>query len=74
MPGSWIRSIALIALATPLAGAEEPLRLADVLEEALRQNPAIAAARERAAAAGFLRSQAAAYDDPTVSWESWNAP
>lgn len=67
----------VLALARSSAGAEPSLpalRLADVLAEASERNPAIAAARERAKAASFMPAQASAYDDPMLSWESWNAP
>ena len=67
----------VVALARPSAGDEQtpaPLRLGDVLAQARSQNPAIAAARERAKAAGFAPVQASAYDDPTVSYEAWNTP
>src|SRR5258706_16120054 len=75
MLGSWIRCcVAIASLAASLARAEEPLRLADVLDEARRQSPAIAAARERAKAASFMPAQASAYDDPTLGWEAWDAP
>jgi outer membrane protein TolC len=75
MLGSWIRSIAAVSvIAAPLARAAEPLRLADVLESARRQNPALAAARARLAAARLKPVAAAAYDDPVASWEAWNAP
>ena len=51
-----------------------PLRLADVLEAARQANPAVHAARERARAAAAVPARSAAYDDPVVSWESWNIP
>lgn len=58
------------------AGAEvsEPLRLTDVVAEARQQNPEVRAARERARAAAAVPPQVSALDDPTFSWESWNAP
>ncbi len=67
----------LLALARPSPGEERPtaaLRLADVLDQARERNPALAAARARAAGARYAPEQASAYDDPTLSWEAWNAP
>jgi cobalt-zinc-cadmium efflux system outer membrane protein len=66
----------VVALARPSASGEQAgtLRLADVLAQARSQNPAIAAARERAKAASFAPVQASAYDDPTIGYEAWNAP
>lgn len=52
----------------------EVLRLADVLEQARQQNPGLAAAHARAEGARYVPEQASAYDDPTLSWEAWNAP
>ena len=66
-----------VALARPSAGDDQApatLGLADVLAQARSQNPAIAAARERAKAASFAPVQASAYDDPTIGYEAWNAP
>ncbi len=54
--------------------ADDVLRLADVLAEARLRNPSVAAAVARARAAATMPAQASAYDDPTVSWEAWNAP
>jgi cobalt-zinc-cadmium efflux system outer membrane protein len=60
------------------ARAEEPppplLRLSDALEEALRANPRLQAARERASAARAEPARVSSYDDPVVSWEAWNTP
>lgn len=64
-------------LARPALATEpkaERLRLSEVVEEARQHNPAIQAARERARAAAAMPVRAAAYDDPTLSWESWNIP
>lgn len=58
--------------------ADEPapaaLRLADVLEQALRANPGLVAARERARAARSAPARVSSYEDPVVSWEAWNTP
>lgn len=50
------------------------LRLADVLEQAHERNPEIRAARDRAAAAAAVPGRVRALDDPTFSYEVWNAP
>jgi cobalt-zinc-cadmium efflux system outer membrane protein len=54
--------------------AAVPLRLADVLEQARDRNPEIRAARARAAAAAAAPGRVRALDDPTFSYEVWNAP
>ncbi len=65
----------LFALLGSTAQAAEPrLYLADVLRDTRQHNPSILAARERARAAAALPARAAAWDDPVVSWETWNAP
>jgi outer membrane protein TolC len=68
-------SLALV-LARPVEGAEKPapLRLDDVVAEAQAANPAILSARERARAAAAMPARVSAWDDPTVSYESWNFP
>src|SRR5947208_8242583 len=70
---------AVAALGCPLARAEElpasgPLPLGDVVAYARAHNPELEAARQRQAAARAVPAQAAAWDDPTVSAESWNSP
>lgn len=72
-----ILSALALALAARLASAgttTTPLGLDDVIAEAQAQNPTIHAARERARAAAAMRARVSAWDDPTVSWESWNFP
>lgn len=61
---------------TPLARAESTpaLRLETVLAEALQRNPEVRAARARAQAMAAVPARVSAYDDPTLSWEAWNAP
>ena len=54
--------------------AAVPLRLADVLEQARDRNPEIRAARARAVAAAAVPGRVRALDDPTFSYEVWNAP
>ena len=67
-------SIALaLGLVAPSA-ADEPLRLADTIAIALRDNPAIAGAGQRADALRTRPAQVSAFDDPTLSWEAWDIP
>ena len=68
-------SFALV-LARLVEGADKPapLRLDDVVAEAQAANPTILAARERARAAAAMPARVSAWDDPTVSYESWNFP
>src|SRR5258705_7488285 len=76
----WRRTIVVQVLGTLIASAAwageqpAPLPLEAVLAEARTRNPEIQAARERAGALASLPAQAAAWDDPTLSWEAWNAP
>jgi outer membrane protein, heavy metal efflux system len=51
-----------------------PLRLADLLEEARRKNPAVAAAREQARGDAASVEAASAIDDPMVMVQLWNMP
>ena len=67
-------AFAVLLLAPPARAAEAPLRLADVLAEARERNPEIHAARARADAAAAVPTRARALDDPTFSYELWNAP
>src|SRR5262249_4972517 len=50
------------------------LALDDVVAYARAHSPALEAARRRASAAEAVPARAAAYDDPTFSYEAWNAP
>jgi outer membrane protein, heavy metal efflux system len=52
----------------------EVLTLEAVLAYAQEHNPAIRVAKSRLLAAQKVPAQASAYDDPTASWEAWNAP
>jgi cobalt-zinc-cadmium efflux system outer membrane protein len=72
----FLVSTALVLTLARLAeGAEpEPLRLDDVVAAAEAANPTIVAARARARAAAAMPARVSAWDDPTVSWESWNFP
>jgi outer membrane protein, heavy metal efflux system len=67
----------LLLGAETVAHAEVPgarLKLADVLEQARASNPEIRVARERATAAAAVPGRVRALDDPTFSYEVWNAP
>jgi outer membrane protein, heavy metal efflux system len=63
-----------LVLAGASADAAERLRLADAIAEARARNPALAAARSRATAAAAVPARVRALDDPTFSYELWNAP
>ena len=52
----------------------EVLTIEAALAYARHHNPAIGAARSRVQAAQKVPAQASAYEDPMLSWESWNAP
>jgi outer membrane protein TolC len=73
----FVVSTALVLALARFAEASETaprLRLDDVIAEAQAANPSIRAARERARAAAAIPARVSAWDDPTVSWESWNFP
>jgi outer membrane protein, heavy metal efflux system len=53
---------------------DEVLKLGEVLAYAQEHNPAIRVAKSRLLAAQKVPAQASAYEDPMVTWESWNAP
>jgi outer membrane protein, heavy metal efflux system len=63
-----------LVLAGASADAAERLRLADAIAEARARNPALAAAHARATAAAAVPTRVRALDDPTFSYELWNAP
>lgn len=62
------------ALVGDAGAADPPLALDAILTDARARNPELAAARERAAAMQQVPRQAAAWDDPMLSWEAWNTP
>ncbi|MGH7895123.1 MAG: TolC family protein [Candidatus Binatia bacterium] len=66
----------ILTLAPLLASASDggALTLVETVAAARAHNPRIAMARARARAAAAMPAQAAAYDDPVVSWEAWNIP
>jgi len=73
----FLASTALVLTLARLAegGAEsQPLRLDEVIAAAEAANPTIVAARARTRAAAAMPARVSAWDDPTVSWESWNFP
>lgn len=72
-----IRRGLLLAVLTVLARpvhAEDALHLDQVVEEARAHNPEIQAARAMGEAAAAIPAKAAALDDPTFTYETWNAP
>jgi outer membrane protein, heavy metal efflux system len=52
----------------------EVLTLEAALAYARHHNPAIGAARSRVQAAQKVPAQASAFEDPMVTWETWNSP
>ncbi|MEA2627277.1 MAG: outer membrane protein heavy metal efflux system [Candidatus Binatota bacterium] len=56
------------------AETQERLRLSQLIEAARAANPAIGEAEARRDAAAAMPVQAAAWDDPVVTYEAWNAP
>ena len=76
-PGSVQRVAAaagLLLLLAARAGADGPLRLADVVQAARQQSPQLEAARLRAKAAATLPAQVSTWEDPVISHEAWNFP
>jgi outer membrane protein TolC len=72
---SRVVTATFVLLVTALgAAAAPPLRLEEVVAEALRHNPALRAVRARAAGAATVPTRVSALDDPVVSWEAWNFP
>lgn len=70
-------SASLWVLSPGMALAAEPattLSLQGLVEEARTQNPELRASRERSTAMAATPAQARAWDDPTLSYEAWNAP
>jgi outer membrane protein TolC len=76
LPAPWCALALLATSTTPVQAAAGPpvLRLVDVVAAAREHNPQIATARARARGAATMPAQARAYDDPVLSWESWNIP
>ena len=65
-------TLAFVASAPPTLAAS--LRLDDVLAEVRTHNPDIQAAQGRSEAAAAVAPRVGALDDPTFSYEAWNAP
>jgi outer membrane protein TolC len=63
----------VLALSSP-PDPTPPVRLGDLLDEARRKNPAIAAAREQARGDAASVTAAAAVDDPMIMVQLWNMP
>ena len=66
--------LVVLALSQPPPPNPPPLGLADLLEEARRKNPAVAAAREQARGDAAVVGAAAAVEDPMVMVQLWNMP
>lgn len=73
-PGARPTATLIAALAAAAPALAEPLRLADAIAIALRDNPTIASAGQRAEAFRSRPAQVSAFDDPTLSWEAWDIP
>lgn len=67
-------SILVPLLAASLSAAAAPLRLADLLDEARKNNPDLRAAAAQARAASSSVSPAGALEDPMLMVQFWNMP
>ncbi len=75
IPRALTAALLASAIAPPAFGQSTGrLELADVIAEVRAHNPEIQAARDRVTAAKAKPAQVSAYDDPTFSYEAWNAP
>jgi len=61
-------------IAVVVATATSPVRLADLLDEARKNNPELLSAREQANAAASSVAPAGALDDPMLMVQLWNGP
>src|SRR5215472_4497269 len=61
-------------VAVAIATASSPVRLAELLDEARKNNPELLSAHEQAQAAASSVAPAAALDDPMLMVQLWNAP
>jgi outer membrane protein TolC len=61
-------------IAVVIATASSPVRLAELLEEARKNNPELQSAHEQAKAAASSVAPAGALDDPMLMVQLWNAP
>ncbi|MEO6027738.1 MAG: TolC family protein [Candidatus Binatia bacterium] len=86
IPATWLPKGALIGglvlsvvsvFGSPVsafAAESKALRLEDVVEDARSRNAGLQASRERAQAMHQIPAQVSAWEDPTLSYEAWNAP
>ncbi len=63
-----------LRIAVVVATASSPVPLADLLEEARKNNPELQSAREQANAAASSVAPAGALDDPMLMVQLWNGP
>src|SRR5262252_8801253 len=61
-------------IAVVIATASSPVRLAELLDEARKNNPELQSAHEQAKAAASSVAPAGALDDPMLMVQLWNAP
>jgi len=61
-------------IAVVVAAASSPVRLADLIDEARKNNPELLSAREQANAAASSVAPAGALDDPMLMVQLWNGP
>ncbi|HLK92166.1 MAG TPA: TolC family protein [Polyangia bacterium] len=66
--------LAAVASPAPAPALSPPVQLRDLLEEARRKNPEIAAVEEQAHAAEAAAAGAGALDDPMLMVQLWNMP
>src|SRR5258708_19351132 len=67
-------SMLSLHIAVVVATATSPVRLADLLDEARKNNPELLSAREQAHAAASSVAPAGALHDPTLIVPPWKAP
>ncbi|HYM97270.1 MAG TPA: TolC family protein [Candidatus Sulfotelmatobacter sp.] len=63
-----------LLISVVLAAPAPAIRLADLIDEARKNNPELQAAREQASAAASSVAPAGALDDPMLMVQLWNAP
>src|SRR5215510_8359281 len=63
-----------LPIAVVVATASSPVRLAELLEEARKNNPELQSAHEQAKAAESSVAPAGALEDPMLMVQLWNAP
>ncbi len=72
--GSPVRVSAQEPVSASFFSSDQPLHLEEVIRYARDHHPNLQAVRERQHALRQRSAQAGAYEDPTISWESWNTP